>query len=58
VQQTLGHLLPDPLITADDYLGEAKHIVAQAVRSWTTTTPLTTTTPIAELATNTEGTLR
>ena len=59
-EKNVRHLLPDPLITADDYLGEAKSIVAQAVRSWTATTtaPQTATTTIADLATDIEGIVR
>ncbi|OPX10785.1 adenylosuccinate lyase family protein [Mycobacterium sp. AT1] len=55
----VSHLLPEPLITADDYLGEAKSIVAQSVRTWNdVNAPRTATIPFADLATTTEGTPR
>lgn len=39
-QKGLLHLLPDPPITADDYLGEAASLPARAVAAWNDMPPL------------------
>jgi 3-carboxy-cis,cis-muconate cycloisomerase len=45
------HLLPERLVTADDYLGEAAKICATAVDAWTATPALPgTATPLTEVA--------
>ncbi|MET0191423.1 MAG: hypothetical protein ABW212_20655, partial [Pseudonocardia sediminis] len=50
-EQGKRDLLPDPLVTADDYVGEASLIADAAVRHWSATAgPELVTTPLAELA--------
>ncbi|GAA1088616.1 lyase family protein [Pseudonocardia alni] len=50
-EQGRADLLPDPLVTADDYVGEAAAIADSAVATWKSTAgPQLVTTPLSELA--------